>query len=134
VTRSDDPGQAFDLRLRLLDHQVVDLDGGLVCKVDDVEFGRGEDGTWHVTALLSGPLALGPRLGGRLGRWVVAMGRRLSVQAEAHPRRIPFDHVTQLGSSVVVDRCREDLDIAALEDWVREKIIKPIPGSGHASE
>lgn len=134
MTHHDDPGQAFDLRLRLLDHQVVDLDGGLVCKVDDVEFGRGEDGTWHVTALLSGPLALGPRLPGRLGRWVVAVARRLSAQADAQPRRIPFEHVTHIGSSVIVDRTREELDLAALEDWVREKIIEPIPGSGHASE
>jgi sporulation protein YlmC with PRC-barrel domain len=134
MTHHDDAGQAFDLRLRLLDHQVVDLEGGLVCKVDDVEFGRGEDGTWHVTALLSGPLALGPRLPGRLGRWVVTIGRRLSMQADAQPRRIPFGHVRHIGSSVIVDRTREDLDIAALEDWVREKIIEPIPGSRHASE
>jgi sporulation protein YlmC with PRC-barrel domain len=124
----------FDLRLRVLDHQVVDPEGGMVCKVDDVEFARGADGTWHVAALLSGPLALGPRLPGRLGRWVTALGRRLSVSAEAQPRRIPWARVRELGSAVVVDARRDELGMAALEDWVRMHLIDPLPGSRHAGE
>lgn len=127
-------GERFDLRLRLLDHQVVDRDGGMVCKVDDVEFGLGPDGSWHVVALLSGPLALGPRLPGRLGRWVTAVGRRLSLSPEPQPRRIPFGRVVDLGSAVVVDGRRDELDMAALEDWVREHVIDPLPGSRHESE
>lgn len=131
MSRAEEP---FDLNLRLLDHQVVDPDGGLVCKVDDIEFARGGDGSWHVAALLSGPQALGPRLPGRLGRWVMAVGRRLSVHGDTEPRRIPFERVTEIGSSVVVDRDRDALDVAALENWVREHVIDPIPGSRHASE
>ena len=72
-----------------------------------------------------------PRLPGRLGRWVMAVGRRFSVHDDSEPRRIPFERVTEIGSSIVVDRSREDLDIAALEDWVREHVIAPIPGSRH---
>ena len=126
--------EPFDLRLRLLDRQVVDRDGGLVCKVDDVEFDRGPDGSWHVVALLSGPQALGPRLPGRLGRWVMAVGRRLSLHPDAAPRRIPFERVTDIGSAVSVDRTRDQLGVAALEDWVREHVIDRLPGSRHASE
>jgi sporulation protein YlmC with PRC-barrel domain len=128
------PEEPFDLALRLLDHQVVDPDGGLVCKVDDIEFEQGGDGSWHVSALLSGPQALGPRLPGRLGRWVMAVGRRLSVHGDQEPRRISFERVTEIGSSVVVDRTRDRLDIAVLEDWVREHVIDPIPGSRHEGE
>jgi sporulation protein YlmC with PRC-barrel domain len=128
---TDEP---FDLRLRLLDRQVRDRDGGLICKVDDVEFDRGPDGSWHVVALLSGPQALGPRLPGRLGSWVMAVGRRLSLHPDVAPRRIPFARVTDIGSAVTVDRSRDDLDVAVLEDWVREHLIDPIPGSRHESE
>ena len=126
--------EPFDLRLRLLDRQIVDGDGGLVCNVDDVEFDQAPDGSWHVVALLSGPQALGPRLPGRLGRWVMAVGRRLSLHPDVAPRRIPFERVTDIGSAVTVDRARGELDVAVLEDWVREHLIDPIPGSRHESE
>src|SRR3954453_19706094 len=118
--------EPFDLRLQLLDRQVVDGDGGLICKVDDVEFDRDPDGSWHVVALLSGPQALGRRLPGRLGRWglaagsrrappplgraVIAVGRRLSLHPDVAPRRIPFERVTDIGSAVTVDRARDQLD------------------------
>jgi sporulation protein YlmC with PRC-barrel domain len=124
----------FDLRLRLLDRQVVDRDGGLICKVDDVELTATDDGGYVVTALLAGPLALGPRLPGRLGRWTVALAKRWSTDPEPAPRRIPFERVTELGSAVVLDRSRDQLGIAPLEDWVRTHVIDRIPGSRHASE
>ena len=135
-TRSDAavPDDAFDLVLRLLDRQVVDPDGGLVCKVDDLELRESADGTYVVSALLSGSLALGPRLPGRLGRWVVALARRLSADADPAPGRIPFERVTELGSAVVLDRGRTDVGVAPLEDWMREHVIDPIPGSSHAGE
>src|SRR4051795_4928632 len=116
----DATDEPFDLRLRLLDRQVIDPDGGLICKVDDLELTRTADGGYVVTALLAGPLALGPRLPGRLGRWVVALARRWSNDADPAPRRIPFERVTDLGSAVTVDRSRADLGIAAAEDWARE--------------
>jgi sporulation protein YlmC with PRC-barrel domain len=128
---SDPP---FDLTLRLLDRQVVDEDGGMICKVDDVEFTRAEDGGWYVSALLAGPQALGPRLPGRLGRWVMSVARRLSLYSDVEPRRIAFERVPDIGSAVTVDRSRDQLDLAALEDWVREHLIDPIPGSHHESE
>jgi sporulation protein YlmC with PRC-barrel domain len=125
---------AFDLRLRLLDRQVVDPDGAMICKVDDIELAEADDGGYVVTALLAGPLALGPRLPGRVGRWTVALARRWSADPEPSPRRIPFERVTELGSAVVVDRSRGELGIARLEDWVRTHVIERIPGSRHASE
>jgi hypothetical protein len=48
--------------------------------------------------------------------------------------RIPFERVTDVGSAVTVDRARDRLDVALLEDWVREHVIDPIPGSRHESE
>jgi sporulation protein YlmC with PRC-barrel domain len=126
--------ETFDLRLRLLDRQVVAPDGAMICKVDDVELQPAEDGGYVVTALLAGPLALGPRLPGRLGRWTVALARRWTEDADPAPRRIPFERVTELGSAIVVDRSREQLGIARLEDWVRTHVIDRIPGSRHEGE
>ena len=128
------PDDAFDLVLRLLDRQVVDPDGELVCKVDDLELRQTADGTYVVSALLSGPLALGPRLPGRLGRWVVAVARRLSPDPDPAPNRIPFERVTELGSAVCIDRARADAGVSALEDWTRVHVIDPIPGSSHEGE
>jgi sporulation protein YlmC with PRC-barrel domain len=126
--------EPFDLRLRLLDRQVIDPEGGMVCKVDDVEFRRADDGSYYVSALLSGPMALGPRLPGLLGTWVVAVARRLSLEGNPRPRRIPFSRVVDIGSAVTVDRSRDRLDIAPLEDWVREHVISRIPGNRHEGE
>jgi sporulation protein YlmC with PRC-barrel domain len=126
--------EAFDLRLRLLDRQVVDPNGAMICKVDDVELTPADDGGYVVTALLAGPLALGPRLPGRLGLWTVALARRWSDDPDPAPRRIPFERVTELDSAVVLDRSRGELGLAPLEDWVRAHVIDRIPGSRHASE
>lgn len=125
---------SFDLRLRLLDRQVVDPDGAMICKVDDVELERADDGGYVVTALLAGPLALGPRLPGVLGRWTVALARRWAADPDPAPRRISFERVTELGSAVVLDRSRDQLGIARLEDWVRTHVVDRIPGSSHASQ
>jgi|SRR3954453_6109485 sporulation protein YlmC with PRC-barrel domain len=124
--------QRFDLRLRLLDRQVVDPDGRMVCKVDDIEFRQSPDGSWAVSALLAGPLALGPRLPGVLGRWLTALGRR-SDSPKLEPRRIPFEWVTELGSAIILDRSREEAGVAPSEDWWRRHVIERIPGSDHAS-
>ena len=45
---------SYDAALHLLDRQVVDSDGRLVCKVDDVELTVGADGSLVPTALLVG--------------------------------------------------------------------------------
>lgn len=128
------PDDAFDLVLRLLDRQVVDPDGAMVCKVDDLELRETADGTYVVSALLAGPFALGPKLPGRLGRWVVNVARRLSPDEDPSPVRIPFERVTELGSAVVLDRAGPDLGVASFEEWTREHVIDRIPGSTHADE
>jgi hypothetical protein len=70
----------------LLDRQIFDADGLPAGKVDDLELTLPEDGGPPVlTAILTGPLALGPRIGGRLGQWWAAAGRRLRPDDDPHP-------------------------------------------------
>ncbi len=102
---------AVDAVLQLLDRQVVDRDGLMVCKVDDVELTVAADGTWEVTGLLAGPPALVPRFGGRLGDSLRESWRRLGLQQGDRlvPWRIPLALVADLGSGVELLAAREGL-------------------------
>ena len=124
-------GRVLDLNLHLLDRQVVDTDGLLVCKVDDVELELGDNGALYVTAILVGPRALGSRVGGRLGRWITSIASR---QATGPPPRIDMGIVRDIGSAITLDAHRADLGVAPLEDWVDRHIISRIPGSRHEGE
>jgi hypothetical protein len=115
----------------LLDRQIIDVAGQLVGKVDDVELATGPDGRPYITALLVGPHALGPRLGGWLGRSVTAVARRLHVAEHPDPVRIPYDRLGEVSSAVNLTIRRELLPEPALEEWLREQVVGRIPGAGH---
>jgi sporulation protein YlmC with PRC-barrel domain len=124
----------LDLHLHLLDRQVIDIEGRLVCKVDDLELELDTAGRPYVTAILVGPRALGPRLGGRLGRWFAAVAARLAAADRRDVPRIDFAQVTDIGSAVQVARRHDELDVAPLERWVDRFVIGRIPGSRHEGE
>jgi hypothetical protein len=128
-------GRVLDLGLHLLDRQVVDPDDHHVCKVDDVELTEPEGGgAPYVTAILAGPAAMAPRLGGLLGRWVLAVQRRLHPSEDPAPARIDFGVVDEVASSVRVSLRREELSVNAFEAWCRDNVVAKIPGADHASE
>jgi hypothetical protein len=127
-------GRVLYAHLHLLDRQLVDPNDRLVGKVDDLEIALDDGGRPYITAILCGPLALGPRLGGRLGRWITSIAARLQPGADPAPHRIDLGVVTDIGSSVRVSRRRSELDVEPLEHWVDTHVISRIPGSGHASE
>lgn len=104
-------GDALDAVLHLMDRQVVDRDGLMVCKVDDVELTVHPDGEWEVTGLLAGPPALVPRYGGRLGRSLEESWRRLGLQEGDRlvPWRIGLALVAELGSGVTLLAGRDGL-------------------------
>jgi sporulation protein YlmC with PRC-barrel domain len=122
-------GQRRDLTLHLLDRQVVDTQGEAVGKVDDVEIS--DDG--YVTAILTGPQALGPRLGGLLGDWLVLWSAGLSRTSTEEPVRIPMDLVTDYGTKITVSRTRAELGAHRNEDRARHYLIGRIPGADRAS-
>lgn len=120
----------IDAALHLLDRQVVDKDGMASGKVDDLELTvPSGGGAPYITAILSGPGALGRMLGGRAGRALESIQRRLSDQTE--PPRIPFGVVKLVDSHIDLTVSREELDVTKLEDWVRDRIISKIPGAQH---
>jgi hypothetical protein len=117
--------------LDLMDRQILDCDKEMVAKVDDVELDERDDGRLVVTALLTGPGALGPRLHGSLGSITTAIWSRLSGRAADDPRRIDIGAVAEITTTVNLAVSRATVDVDGFEDWARERIITAIPASGH---
>jgi sporulation protein YlmC with PRC-barrel domain len=91
----------LDAVLHLLDRQVLDVDGRMVCKVDDVEL-VDDDGALLITGLLAGAAALVPRFGGRLGDRALRHWHQLGIEQDdrTRPYRIDLNDVERLGSAV----------------------------------
>ena len=117
------PDSEFDAALRLLDRQVIDVDGLMVCKVDDLELTRDEAGTWAVTAILAGPAALLPRFSGHLGQQLLELWRRLGVQQAGRttPWRLDLDLVERVDHAVHLSVAREGLLRPAPADPQQER-------------
>jgi hypothetical protein len=129
-----EPFRRYDAGMRIVDRQLVDPDGLLVAKADDLEVTEREDGRLVLTAILTGPGALGPRLDGRLGRWITAVWRRLHPDPDPQPGRIPVTEVVKVDSAVHVAARREDLGVDGLERWVDEHVIRRLPGADDEPE
>ncbi len=108
----------------VVDNQILDCDGERVTKVAGVEVEMREGGHPVVRALLLGPEPLARRVGPRVGRLVerITGGKR-----EA---RIPWEHIEDAGPDIHLNVLASATGPAHAEDWVREKIIGRIPGSG----
>jgi sporulation protein YlmC with PRC-barrel domain len=120
----------FSVAELLLDRQIFDVDGEAIGKVDDIELTENEGGPPVLTAILCGPLALGPRIGGPLGRWWAAIGRRYRPGSSSYPTRIPMNQVGRVDRREVrLTVSRDVLDADRFRDWVRDHIIGRIPGS-----
>jgi hypothetical protein len=50
------------------------------------------------------------------------------------PARVSFGVVKQIDNHVELTVSREDLDLFVFERWVRDNIIRRIPGAEHAAE
>ena len=120
--------------LSLLDRQLVDRDGNLVGKVDDVELEATPDGGLVVAGLRAGPGALARRLGARtLGDWLDRAHRQVDHDGTDHTL-VPLGRVADIGSSVRLSLDRTEVATFHAERWVGDHVIRHLPGSGHATE
>ena len=82
-----------------------------------------------VTALLTGPGALGPRLGGALGAIVRSSWSRLSGSPPDRPGRIDIALVVEVGTAVRLGVSRREVDVDGFETWVRDHVVSALPGA-----
>lgn len=123
-------GRSLDAGLHLLDKQMVDVQGLMSGNVDDLRFAFPEGGgAPYVVSVLSGPGALASRIGGRPGRWIASVQRRLHPAEEPDPAQLSFGVVRAIGSHVDLLVSREDLQVFEFERWARDRIISKIPGN-----
>ena len=122
----------LDAGLDLLDRQIVDCDGTSLGKVDDVEIEMTSDGRCAVTALLLGPQAQGPRVGGHVGRWMARFAATISGEPDGY--RIPVALVEDFGVSVRLRVTADALHgFGRVEQWLDDNFISRIPGGRRAS-
>lgn len=92
----------YDALLHLMDRQVIDSEGQLVAKVDDLELRQDDDGALVVSALLIGMPALLPRFDGRLGRSLLGLhlDLRWAAADRGRPLYVGFELVEEVTSEV----------------------------------
>jgi sporulation protein YlmC with PRC-barrel domain len=97
----DKLGGEIDGAFELLDRQLLDAEGLMLGKVDDVELTQTDEGL-TVTAVLTGQVALLHRLGGSLGNEMASkyVQLRPSETNRARPWRIPMGDVERLDSAL----------------------------------
>lgn len=103
---------ALDAALHLLDRQVTDKDGLLVCKVDDLEVSFYADGSPPaVTRILTGAAALVPRMSSRTGHLLRERWTSLGIQYADRdvPLAIDLHLVGHVGSDIRLKVGRDGL-------------------------
>jgi hypothetical protein len=121
-------GHLLDARLHLLDRQLLDDDDDPAGIVDDLELSGVEvdkdisEGTQapQVTGLLSGQVVITRIFGGESPR--------------SQLQEIPWELVASVGVAVKLKPTDVTLDVHWVERWLRDRIIKHIPGGRHAAE
>ena len=108
----------------VVDCQLLDSEGERATKVAGAEAESREGARPAIRALLVGPEPLARRIGPRVGRLVerITGGER--------EVRILWEHIEDAGPDIHLNVPASATGATHAEDWVREKIIGRIPGSG----
>jgi sporulation protein YlmC with PRC-barrel domain len=117
----------MDLGRQVLDQQLVDRSELKIGKVDGLVLQLRDGALPRVAAILTGGHLLAHRLHPWIERWARRLTRRFGPR-ETGPIRIPWSQVMKIGVDVKVDVAAEQM--MQWEHWVRDHIVRRIPGAG----
>jgi hypothetical protein len=112
----------------VLDKQIEDKDNVKIGKVDGLIVALRKGRAPRVVALELGTATVAARISPRLGRWVERLEATLGI-TKGERVRILFEHVTRTGIDVEIDIEGKRTGALEWEDWLRDHVIGPIPGS-----
>jgi len=121
-------GRLIDARLHLLDRQLLDDNNDPVGIVDDLEvtdFDVDKD-------IPSGTEA--PRVTGLLSGHVVGTRIFGGEPPRSRLQAIPWSLIDSVGTVIKLKPTDMTFDVAWIERWLRDRIVKHIPGGRHAAE
>lgn len=118
----------MNLTRDILDQQVVDRTGQRLGKVDGVILELRDGEPPRVAAIEIGPVTLTRRIHPRLAQWLGDWLRRHGPRSDG-TLRIPWSKVRAIGVDVRVDLIADGTPARAWEEWLREHVVRRIPGA-----
>jgi hypothetical protein len=118
----------MDIARDILDKSAVDRNGREMGRVDGILLETVDGQPPRIAGLLIGPAALGDRLHPRLGQWIRAIERRVSLPDD-RPVWITFDQIDDIATAIKLRVSAGDTSVGAIERRLRTWVLK-IPGSG----
>lgn len=114
----------------VLDQQIIDIEQQKAGKVDGIAIEIRDDGPPRIAYLDIGMDVLARRFSSRLERFVQRIHRRAQGQSR-RPFQVPWRKVRRVTISVSVDVDDKGYSNDHVEEWLREHIVRKIPGSAH---
>ena len=118
----------MDIIRDVLDNQLVDRNQHKMGKVDGVVVEVEEGKPPRLAYIEVGVTTLAKRINPRLAGWIAAIASKWGAK-QTEPFRIPWSKVRDVGIDVEVDEEAEATPALAYENWLRDRIIKRIPGA-----
>jgi sporulation protein YlmC with PRC-barrel domain len=113
----------------LLDKQIVDRNKTKIGKVDGIVMQLRPGRQPRIAFIETGAMSLARRLGGPMQSLLQRLGRWFGGKKPLEPHRIPWSKVRDVGVDVDVDIDVKDTAIFAWQDWLRDRIVRHIPGA-----
>ena len=113
----------------VLDTQLLDRTEQNVGKVDGVVLELRDGRPPRVVAVEVGPITLARRISVRLAGWVARLDARFGA-GRGVPFRIPWAKLERRENVFVVHIDAERSPLFAVERWLRDHVVRRIPGSG----
>ena len=110
-----------------LDNRLLDRKGAPIGHIDGIVMTIEGEGQPRITAIAVGSVTQARRIGGRVGRWIERFSQRFG-RMRPNPYRIPWSALDPGPHDYGVDADAGDVPQLAWEHWLRERVIRRVPG------